>query len=96
MKKLPNEEAVVIQDDLNNCIMFLFKHNLNEYIIEGVRKVVDIIVIDEEDDVSKLLPDKKADLIKLMISKIGELQGASAERKDSQSSAVVLIERLFE
>ena len=73
MKKLPNEEAVVIQDDLNNCIMFLFKHNLNEYIIEGVRKVVDIIVIDEEDDVSKLLPEKKADLIKLMISKIGEL-----------------------
>jgi len=73
LKKLPNEEAVVIQDDLNNCIMFLFKHNLNEYIIEGVRKVVDIIVIDEEDDVSKLLPEKKADLIKLMISKIGEL-----------------------
>lgn len=69
---------------------------MNEYIIEGVRKVVGIIIKDEEDDVSKLLPDKKAELIKLMISKIGELQGASAERKDNPSSTIVLIERLFE
>ena len=56
--------------------------------------MVDVIINDEEDDMSKLLPEKKADLVKMMISKIGELQGVQ-ERKDNPNT-IILIERIFE
>ncbi len=89
-----SEEAGLIHENLRESIQYLIKYNLNEYIIEGIRKVVDIIINDKEDDVMKLLPDRKAELIKHMISKIGELQGV-LDRKDNQNT-IILIERIFE
>jgi len=62
-------------------IQYLLKYNTNEYILEGVRKIIDIIIEDREDDVTKFLPDKKAEYVKLMLSKIGEIQ--SSEKKDN-------------
>ena len=94
LKKMSNEDAIYIQDNVGLSTQYLIKHNMNEYIIEGVRKVVDVIINDEEDDMSKLLPEKKADLVKMMISKIGELQGVQ-ERKDNPNT-IILIERIFE
>ena len=89
-----SEEAGLIHENLRESIQYLIKYNLNEYIIEGIRKVVDIIINDKDDDVMKLLPDRKAELIKHMISKIGELQGV-LDRKDNQNT-IILIERIFE
>ena len=62
-------------------IQYLLKYNTNEYILEGVRKIIDIIIEDREDDVTRFLPDKKAEYVKLMLSKIGEIQ--SSEKKDN-------------
>lgn len=73
LKKMPNEEAIYIQESVSSSIQYLSKYNNNEYIIEGVRKVVDVIIEDEPDDVTRKLPEKKADLIKMMLTKIGDL-----------------------
>jgi hypothetical protein len=62
-------------------MQYLLKYNTNEYILEGVRKIIDIIIEDSEDDVTRFLPDKKAEYVKLMLSKIGELQ--TSEKKDN-------------
>lgn len=35
---------------------------------------MDVIFEDEEDDVTKMLPERVADFIKMMLTKIGELQ----------------------
>lgn len=75
MKKLPNEQAIYILENVSNSVQYLLKYTVNEYIIEGVRKIVDVIIDDELDDQSKFLPERKAEFVRLMILKIGELQG---------------------
>jgi hypothetical protein len=54
-------------------VQYLLKYNLNEYILVGIRKVVDVVIEDEADDVSKFLPEKKADYIRTMLAKAAEL-----------------------
>lgn len=44
--------------------------------------MVDAIILDQDDDLTKFLPEKKAEFIKIMVSKIGELQ-TNLERKDN-------------
>jgi hypothetical protein len=93
MKKLPNDEAVYLIENFNVALQSLVKFDPNEYIIEGIRKVVDIMIQDEPDDISKILPEKKAEAVKLMLSKIPEL---SAERKEGAKETNQLIEKIFE
>ena len=52
LKKLPNEESVTLLDHFQSCVQYLLKYNLNEYILEGIRRVVDVVIEDEADDVS--------------------------------------------
>jgi hypothetical protein len=62
------------------------KHNLNEYILEGLRKIVDVVIHDETDDLSKFLPEKKAEYVRLMLAKAVELhQNNSNLPKDQQT-----------
>jgi len=62
------------------------KFNLNEYILEGLRKIVDVVIHDEADDVSKFLPEKKAEYVRLMLSKAAELnQNSSNLPKEQQT-----------
>lgn len=79
---------------MTNSIHFLLRFDNNEYIIEQLRKVIDVLVLDQEDDLTKFLPERKADYIKAMLSKIGELQSVT-ERKDNQQT-LQLIEKIFE
>ncbi len=68
------------------------KYNLNEYIIEGVRQVIDILIedssssVDEEE--TRLSPEKKYDLVRYMINKIPELL---AERKDTGKTNELIV-----
>ncbi len=94
MKKLPNEQAIYILESVSNSVQYLLKHNYNEYIIEGIRKIVDIIIEDEPSDKSMFLMEKKAEFIRLMITKIGELQGLQ-DRKDNPQT-IMLIEAIYE
>jgi hypothetical protein len=75
------------------------KFHINEYILEGLRKVVDVIINDEPDDVSKFLPEKKADYIRLIIAKAAELNqtgNGSSQSKDCQTQYAKFIEKIFE
>lgn len=73
LKKLPNEQAIHILESVSNSVQYLLKYNFNEYIIEGIRKVIDVIIEDEVDDQSTFLMEKKAEFVRIMLSKIGEL-----------------------
>ena len=44
LKRMPNEEAIYILDNFISSVQYLIKFNMNEYIIEGVRKVIDILI----------------------------------------------------
>jgi hypothetical protein len=46
---------------------------MNEYILEGIRKVIDIIIEDDPEDITRMLPEKKAEFIRLILSKIPEI-----------------------
>jgi hypothetical protein len=97
IKKLPNEESVTLLDHFQSCVQYLLKYNLNEYILEGIRKVVDVVIEDEADDVSKFLPEKKADYIRMMLAKAAEL-GLNNNNlpKDQQNQYTKFIEKIFE
>lgn len=78
IKKLTNEESVTMLDQFHMMIHYLLKLNYNEYVLEGIRKVVDVIINDEPDDVSKFLPEKKAEFVRMMLAKAAELNQNSS------------------
>ena len=49
-KMMPPVQSVQILDSIQNSIIDLLKYNFNEYIIEGVRKIVDVIIEDKEEE----------------------------------------------
>jgi hypothetical protein len=51
---------------------------MNEYLLEGIRKVVEVIIIDEHDDITKFLPEKKAEYVRQMLAKAAELHQNNA------------------
>ena len=88
LKRMPNEEAIYILDNFISSVQYLIKFNMNEYIIEGVRKVIDILIEDKPDDVSRLTPEKKYELVRYMIQKISDLTN---ERKDTGKTNELII-----
>jgi hypothetical protein len=50
---------VQLFENFQNSINYLLRYNNNEYLLEGIRKVVEVIIIDEHDDLTKFLPEKK-------------------------------------
>jgi hypothetical protein len=73
LKRLPNDEAIYILDNFVSAIQYLIKFNLNEYIIEGVRQIIDIIIEDKPEDATRFTPERKYDLVRYTVAKISEL-----------------------
>jgi hypothetical protein len=92
LKRMPNEEAIYILETFISSVQYLIKFNMNEYIIEGVRRVIDILIEDKPEDVSRLTPEKKYELVRYMINKISELTN---ERKDTGKTNELII-KIFE
>ncbi len=77
------------------CVSSLLKYTNNEYILEGVRKVLEVLIFDEPDDVTKFLPEKKADYVKIMLSKAAELNPNNVP-KEQQPHTTKFIEKIFD
>jgi hypothetical protein len=92
LKRMPNEEAIYILETFISSVQYLIKFNMNEYIIEGVRRVIDILIEDRPEDVSRLTPEKKYELVRYMINKISELTN---ERKDTGKTNELIV-KIFE
>jgi len=92
LKRMPNEEAIYILESFISSVQYLIKFNMNEYIIEGVRRVIDILIEDKPEDVSRLTPERKYELVRYMINKISELTN---ERKDTGKTNELIV-KLFE
>jgi hypothetical protein len=88
IKRMPNEEAIYILETFISSVQYLIKYNLNEYIIEGVRKAINILIEDKPEDVSRLTPERKYELIRYMYNKITDLTN---ERKDAGKTNELIV-----
>eukprot|EP00347_Sterkiella_histriomuscorum_P010775 403374964 len=93
IKKMPQEQSIQILEIVQYIIQTLIKYNTNEYIIEWLRKVVDELIDDDDQDVSKLVMEQKASYVNKILSKIQDIQ--TPERKDTATTNQ-LIESIFE
>ncbi len=68
IKKMEHKDSVHIIEIIQYIIQTLLKYITNEYMIEWVRKVVDVLVTDDEgEDVSVLTNEQKYSFIVRMI-----------------------------
>lgn len=89
LKRIPAEEAIYVLESLISCIQYITKYNLNEYIIEGVRQIIDILIEDKaEEEETRLTPERKYELVRYMINKIADLL---AERKDTGKTNELIV-----
>jgi hypothetical protein len=88
LKKMPSEEAIYVLESLISCVQYISKFNLNEYIIEGMRQVIDILIDDKPEDETRLAPEKKIEFVRYMVNKITDLLN---ERKDTGKTNELIV-----
>ncbi len=88
LKKMPSEEAIYVIENLISCIQYISKYNLNEYIIEGMRQVIDILIDDKPEDETRLAPEKKIEFVRYMVNKINDL---IIDRKDTGKTNELIV-----
>lgn len=77
---------------LQYILLALFKYNTNEYIIEWLRQIIDVLITDSEGDTSKLLLEQKSSFVSKMLMRISDINDAKKETPAS----LLLIDRIFE
>jgi hypothetical protein len=88
LKRMSSEDAIYVLESLISCVQYISKYNLNEYIIEGMRQVIDILIDDKPEDETRLAPEKKIEFVRYMVNKITDLLN---ERKDTGKTNELIV-----
>lgn len=88
LKRMSSEEAIYVLESLISCVQYISKYNLNEYIIEGMRQVIDVLIDDKPEDETRLAPEKKIEFVRYMVNKITDLLN---ERKDTGKTNELIV-----
>jgi len=96
LKKMREEDSIQILEIVQFSLQTLLKYNTNEYMLEWYRKILEVLVTDQPDDVSILQSDQKIQFLVKLIQKVAQIAVEKANERKENPLSQVFVERVFE